>query len=284
MNEKKLIIQAPAKLNLTLDITGPAPGGYHALDMVMQSVSLYDKVTLEPCGEIALSCPPWLPSGERNIAFQAATRLREYAGASAGARITLEKNIPARAGLGGGSADAAAVLKGLNELWGLGLPAEELRKIGAGLGADVPFALSGGTARVRGTGEIIEPTDSSKSRNLWFLLAKPEGGVSTAEAYKLYDSVGAGKRPDNGRFIEALKAGDAGGMARFGGNALEKAAVTLCPAMGGLLDTMKETGAGYCAMTGSGSAVFGAFHTECAARDALHCFGRGYWAAVVRAV
>jgi 4-diphosphocytidyl-2-C-methyl-D-erythritol kinase len=276
---RKLELKAPAKLNLTLDVTGPAPNGYHTLDMVMHSVSLFDTVTLELCDEVLLDGPSWLPSDERNIAFLAATRLRERAGTRAGARITLEKNIPVQAGLGGGSADAAAVLKGLNQLWGLGLRPEELREIGLGLGSDVPFMLSGGTARVRGLGETIEPIEI-KGAKPWYLLAKPEGGVGTADAYKLYDSLGAGRRPDNDAFIAALQSGDVEGMAEYGGNALEKAAIRILPEIGELIKKLKETGAGHCAMTGSGSAAFGVFHAETDAIQAQGKLNKTYWTAV----
>jgi 4-diphosphocytidyl-2-C-methyl-D-erythritol kinase len=277
---QKLVIQAPAKLNLTIDITGLAPNGCHALDMVMQTISLCDSVTLGPSDELSLACPPWLPTGPKNLAFLAAQRLREYAGIYAGALITLEKNIPAEAGLGGGSADAAAVLKGLNGLWGLGLAADELRKIGIGLGSDVPFALAGGAARVKGTGEIIEPIEIKGAKPLWFLLAKPAGGVRTAEAYKLFDRVGVDKRPQNERFIEALKEKDIEGMARHGGNALEKAAVQILPEIGELLKKMKAAGTGYCAVTGSGSAVFGVFENENEARNAQEILAGIPWTAV----
>jgi 4-diphosphocytidyl-2-C-methyl-D-erythritol kinase len=278
MNE--LVLYAPAKLNLTLDITGIAPNGYHTLDMVMQTISLFDTITLSLSDHIELACPPWLPNGPKNLAFRAAEKLCEAAGVQKGALITLEKQIPAQAGMGGGSADAAAVLIGLNALWELGLTIEELRAIGLKLGSDVPFAIGGGTARVRGVGEAVEPIEGY--RPLWYLLAKPEGGVGTAEAYKLYDEVGAVRRPQTERFIEALRAGDIEAMARYGGNALEKAAIELLPPVGDLIRVMKTTGAGYCAMTGSGAAVFAAFESEADARAAQKALGEVFWSAVAR--
>lgn len=279
---ERIVLQAPAKLNLTLDITGLAPNGYHTLDMVMHTVSLCDTVTLEPADEIVLQCPDWLPNGPKNLAWRAAAMLRDHTGAAAGARITLDKRIPAEAGMGGGSADAAAVLKGLNELWGLRLTVEELCNIGIALGSDVPFAITGGTARVRGVGERIEVLDVVKP--MWFLLAKPEGGVGTAQAYRLYDSAGAANRPDNDLFIEALKHGDIGAMSRHGGNALQNAAVLLLPAIGELLDQMKKTGASYAAMTGSGAAVFAVFETEGEARQAQKKMGDMLWSAVAHSI
>jgi 4-diphosphocytidyl-2-C-methyl-D-erythritol kinase len=277
---QKLETTAPAKLNLTLDITGHAPNGYHTLDMVMQTISLCDTVTLEQAGDIELICPDWLPKGPKNLAYRGAQTLRDYAGVQRGVVITLEKMIPAQAGMGGGSADAAAVLAGLNELWGLGLTVEELRSIGLQLGSDVPFAIGGGIARVRGVGEIVEPIQNGKP--LWYLLAKPVGGVGTAEAYRRYDEQGAGLRPQTERFIGALAAGDIEGMARYGGNALEKAAVSLQQPVGDLIAQMKAAGTGYCAMTGSGAAVFAVFENEKDARAAEKRLGTVFWSAVAR--
>ncbi len=279
---QQITLQAPAKLNLTLDITGLAPNGYHTLDMVMHTVSLCDTVTVEPADEIKLVCPDWLPNGPKNLAWRAAELLRAHAGEALGARITLAKRIPAQAGMGGGSADAAAVLKALNELWGLGLTAGELCKIGLALGSDVPFAVAGGTARVRGVGDEIEPIHSVKP--LWFLLAKPDGGVGTVEAYRLYDVIGAAARPDNDRFLEALQCGDFGGMALYGGNALEKAAMKLLPAIGELLAMIRETGTPYAAMTGSGAAIFAVFETEGEAIQAQKKMSGKPWSAVAHSI
>jgi 4-diphosphocytidyl-2-C-methyl-D-erythritol kinase len=152
----------------------------------------------------------------------------------------------------------------------------------------VPFALASGAARVRGMGEMIAPIIGVKP--LWFLIAKPEGGVNTAEAYHMYDLLvpvrnldTTRKRPDNGRFVEALQAGDVEGMAKAGGNELERAAIHLLPVVGKLLEEMRATGAGYCSMTGSGSAVFGMFASEIEARKAQIKLIGSYWTAVVHA-
>lgn len=276
----QLIIKAPAKLNLTLNITGIAPNGYHTLDMVMHTISLYDTVTISTVdkNDITLHCPPGLPEDEKNIAFCAAKRLWTDSGRRHGADITLDKQIPTQAGMGGGSADAAAVLHGLNDLWKLRLSASDLRAIGLSLGSDVPFAVTGGTARVRGVGELVEPISGAKP--LWFTLAKPAHGVGTAEAYRRYDKVGAGCRPQTEKFIDALMAGNIEGMARYSGNALEKAAVDLLPAVGELIAKMKATGTGFCEMTGSGAVVFAVFKTQLDAEKAKEKLGSGYWTAV----
>ena len=277
---QSIALNAPAKLNLTLNITGIAPNGYHTLDMVMHTVNLCDTVTLANAADISLACPDWLPATPKNLAWRAAEALREYSNISRGAAITLTKRIPAEAGMGGGSADAAAVLVGLNRLWGLGLSDDDLRTVGLKLGSDVPFAIRGGTARVRGVGDDVQFIDGP--RPLWFLLAKPQGGVSTAECYRLYDALGADSRPDNDAFLQALRAGDIPAMAASSGNALEKAAIALLPEIGALIERMRGTGSGFVRMTGSGAAVFAAFETLVQAEAAQQALGDVFWSAVAQ--
>ena len=277
---KNIEIGAPAKLNLTLNITGTAPNGYHTLDMVMHTVNLCDTVTLAVAADISLTCPDWLPATPKNLAWRAAEALREYAKVRRGAAIALTKRIPAEAGMGGGSADAAAVLVGLNRRWELDLSDDELRAVGLKLGSDVPFAIRGGTARVRGVGDDVQFIDGAGP--LWFLLAKPQGGVSTAECYRLYDELGADSRPDNDAFLQALRAGDIPAMAASSGNALEKAAIALLPEIGTLIDRMRGTGSGFVSMTGSGAAVFAAFETQAQAEAAQLALGEVFWSAVAQ--
>ena len=276
----QLILEAPAKLNLTLDVTGFAPNNYHTLDMVMHTVDLCDTVELTDAADISLDCPGWLSAGPDNLAWRAAERLWQAAGVERGAHIVLTKRTPAQAGMGGGSADAAAVLLGLNELWGLGYSPEQLREIGVKLGADVPFALIGGTARVTGIGEQLEP--AAVTEPFWFVLAKAEGGVDTGACYRRFDEISAERRPDNGRFAEALRARDIAAMARFGGNVLQPAAVSLQPAVGETLARLAACGGPYTAMTGSGAAVFSVFASEAEARRAHEKLGPIHWSAVVR--
>jgi 4-diphosphocytidyl-2-C-methyl-D-erythritol kinase len=177
-------ILAPAKINLFLEVTGRRPDGYHTLASVMQTVSLYDEITIVPHpSRLSLKCNrPDLPVDERNLALKAALRLKEALGVEAGATITLKKNIPLGAGLGGGSSDAAAVLKGLLKLWKKRIPREKLVKIAAGLGADVPFFLQGGAAVARGIGEKLEPIKGVP--RAWFILVYPGFPVSTAWVYQ----------------------------------------------------------------------------------------------------
>jgi 4-diphosphocytidyl-2-C-methyl-D-erythritol kinase len=179
-----MIIYAPAKVNLFLEITGRRPDGYHTLASIMQTVSLYDRLTITPRQSgITLRCNnPSLPVDERNLVVKAALRLQETLGTTAGAAITLEKNIPMGAGLGGGSSDAAAVLNGLLKLWKRRLPQEQLVTLAAGLGADVPFFLSGGTALARGIGDRLTPLPTVRPTAL--VLVYPGFGVATAGVYK----------------------------------------------------------------------------------------------------
>lgn len=267
MNE--IVLHTPAKLNLALDVAGVNQNGYHLLDMVMQSVAIYDTVTLRrtPQG-IALESEGSSPKGLENIAVQAALRLQHYAGVDQGAVITLDKGIPMQAGMGGGSADAAAVLLGLNQLWRLHLTMEELERIGLQLGADVPFALRGGTARARGIGEKL--TALRPGGLLHFVCAKNRGGLSTPAVYHGYDQIARGTPPyDMDAFCTALEAGEWEKLREVGGNALEKAAFALCPAIEPLIGRMYDAGAAYAHMTGSGAAVFGMFTAKDAALQAM---------------
>lgn len=179
---RSVTVLAPAKLNLTLDVTGTRPDGYHTLDMIMQAVSLRERVTLRRSRGLSLSLPgSRVPANEHNTAYKAALAFFHGTGLLAGAAITVEKHVPVRAGMAGGSADAAAVLVGLNELYGARLSAAELCALGAQVGADVPFSIVGGTARVTGVGDILEPLKPCPP--CFFTVCMPAGGISTPQAY-----------------------------------------------------------------------------------------------------
>ena len=153
----QVTVIAPAKLNLALDVVGTLPGGYHGLDMLMQAVSLYETVTLRRSQNLTLRLPgSRVPANDKNTAYKAALAFFHYTGLLAGVEMEIRKTAPVRAGMGGGSADAAAVLVGLNELYGAKLSMSELCALGAQLGADVPFALMGGTCRVQGKGDLMK--------------------------------------------------------------------------------------------------------------------------------
>ena len=261
-----LTIRAYAKLNLGLVVEGKRENGYHDLDMVMQSVSLYDTITMARLEEpgIRFSCDaPGIP-GMDNLCVRAVNALAGWVGAPLPVAIALEKRIPAQAGMAGGSADGAAVLAGLNQLFALGLPEEELLPLAAGLGADMPFCLTGGTKRVRGFGERL--LDLPPLPDCVILAAKPGEGVPTAESFARYDALEEKPCLSVDPLVRALLEGN-----------LRRAAGALCngleccaglDAIPRLVGKMEEMGALGSRMTGSGSAVFGVFAGE---REALAC-------------
>ena len=277
--------RAYAKLNLTLDIVGLLPNGYHAMDMLMQSISLHDTLCLERAEELSLRVEGGnLPVVPENLVLRAARLLQEQTGCRQGVRARLVKRIPIEAGLGGGSADAAAALVGLNELWGLGLSQEALLELGGRLGADVPFCIRGGTARATGSGTTLQPL--SRSLPLHFALCQPCAGLPTKAVFRAYDE--AAFRPRK-RFtpsaLEALANADLHGLGPALGNGLEPAA---CALEGGVLrglKTLEDLGALAARMSGSGSAVFGLFEDEDCARAAAarlaDAFGNGFYAKAV---
>lgn len=264
MNKVKVI--APAKINLSLDITGVDRRGYHLLDMIMQSVSVFEKVdiTKRAWGITLSSNARFIPTDEKNVAFKAALKFFEYTGISGGADIYIKKRVPIKAGMGGGSADAAAVLKGLDRLYETRLPEDKLREIGAKAGSDVPFMIIGGTRRVGGVGDIITPCPAMPDCHL--VICMPHRGVSTPAAFAKFDELGEKTFVDTEGLIEAMKAGDIQKTARLMANDLEK--VAGLPQIDRLKNLLKENGALGALMTGSGAAVFGVFDDEAKARAA----------------
>ena len=257
---------AHAKINWSLNITGLRADGYHLLDMLMQTIDLHDTLEIEPAVGLSLTVDD-TPAGAENLVLRAAMALNRHAGTRRGARMALIKRIPARAGLGGGSADCATALRALNGLWGLGLSEVELLEIGLSLGADVPFCLTGGLARVRGIGEDILPVPQAPSIPL--VLVVPGGGLSTGAVFSLWDRGGYPEvRLDNAALAGAVTAGRLDEVDRLCANALTAPAVSLMPEIGSLIERMRALGAGAAFMTGSGSAVVGAFADDDAARCA----------------
>ena len=208
-----------------------------------------------------------LPTGNRNLVIRAACALNDALGQHNGARITLKKSIPTRAGLGGGSADCAATLIALNRLWNLRLPLRTIQQIGLKLGADVPFCLQQGMARAEGVGEILTPLESPPMIPL--VMVTPGGGLSTPAVFKAWS---AGNYPmsriDNLALAGALKARDFARAQALSCNDLETPAIALMPEIGALIDRFRSLGAAFVRMTGSGSTVFAAFESEEAARRA----------------
>ena len=264
----KLTLHARAKINWSLSICGERPDGYHSLDMLMQSIELCDVLSFEPARFLSLTVDgKKLPIGNRNLVIRAANALNETLGLHNGARISLKKNIPTRAGLGGGSADCAMTLIALNRLWNLRLPLRTLQQIGLKLGADVPFCLQQGLARAEGVGEILTPIDHPPRIPL--VMLTPGGGLSTPAVFKAWS---AGNYPmsriDNLALAGALKARDFARAQALSCNDLETPAIALMPEIGALIDRFRSLGAAFVRMTGSGSTVFAAFESEEAARRA----------------
>lgn len=258
----RISVRAHAKINWSLSILGLLPDGYHELDMLMQSLELSDELIFEPARWLSLSVNGQkLPVGGRNLIIRAANALNEAVGERHGARIQLKKHIPVRAGLGGGSADCALTLLTLNRLWGLHLPMERLLEIGRSLGADVPFCMIGGLARVGGVGEKLQPIQGAPSIPL--AMVTPGGGLSTPAVFKEYD---AGDYPvvaaDMAALADALIRGDLEAAQALSHNSLEAPAIRLMPEIGAMMEQFKSCGARMVRMTGSGSTVFAAFDTD----------------------
>ena len=276
---KPLTLPAPAKLNLTLDILGSRPDGYHEMKMVMQSVSLADRVTLEPqagCGVLADSGLGFLPRDRKNLAVSAALVFYEALGREPpGLRITLEKHIPVCAGTAGGSSDAAAVLRGLNQLTGAGLSPRALAELGAKVGSDVPYCVLGGTMLAEGRGEVLTPLPSLPPCTI--VLCKPAFSISTPVLFQAWDRQKRHLRPDTDGLIAALEAGDLPGIARRTYNVFE----AVLPAnqrreIDRIKNALIQAGALGAAMTGSGPTVFGLFDREAAARTAAEQLSEQY--------
>ena len=266
-----VIAEAHAKINWALNITGIREDGYHLLDMLMQTIALHDDMTFEAAEDIALTVNGVVPEdAEKNLVVRAARALNAHCGTAHGARIALEKRIPARAGLGGGSADCALTLRALNEMWGLRLPEEILSNIGARLGADVPFCLAGGLARVTGIGEHIAPVPNAPEIPL--VLVTPGGGLSTAEVFRLWDRGFPPVDLDAPALASAVAARDFNAIDRLCANALTAPAIQLMPEIGAIIHDMHHLGARAAFMTGSGSTVVGAFDDPGAARLAAEAF------------
>ncbi len=266
----RLRLEAFAKVNYALEVRGVRPNGYHEISTVMQSVSLCDELELERADEgfglfVEPEAAPIGPNDE-NTVWLAWRLLREATGEDLPVRIRLRKAIPAGAGLGGGSADAAAALVGLNEMFGLGLGEAELREVGMRIGADVPFCVSGGTALGEGIGEVLTPLPAPPEHHL--VVAKPDVGAETARIYKAYDERSGEGRPSLDPTLEALRAGDLEALASSLGNDLAPVTETLVPEVGTLREDLVRTGALGALMSGSGTAVYGLFGSEGDARVA----------------
>ncbi|MBD5145036.1 MAG: 4-(cytidine 5'-diphospho)-2-C-methyl-D-erythritol kinase [Ruminococcus sp.] len=252
-----ITVPAYAKINLTLDVTGKRSDGYHTLDSVMQSVSLCDTVEISAnnSGLITVDCTdksvPCGETAERNIAYKAAAAFYRCTGISdIGLHISIEKHIPSEAGLGGGSSDGAAVIVGMNKLYGTNLSDKQLCEIGLKVGADVPFCIVGGTKLCCGIGEDISPAPPLE--DCFIVIGKGSSGISTREAYEKIDSLNLSERLNSGLYDGSLSS-----LSKAGGNIFEM--VTDNSDVSEIKRINTECGAAYSAMSGSGSAVFGLY-------------------------
>lgn len=267
----KLELKALGKINLGLDVLGRRENGYHDVRMVMQTLYLYDNVTIQKKQEPGIEVESnlyFLPNDENNIAWKAANLLVQEFGIEQGVKITLDKHIPVAAGMAGGSTDAAAVLFGMNRMFELGLSQQELMDRGVTLGADVPYCIMRGTVLAEGIGEILTPLAPMPKCQI--LIAKPPISVSTKLVYDKLDSKEIENHPDIDGLIAGLEAGDLQKIASSMGNVLEKVTVEEYPVIDEIKKSMLKEGALGAMMSGSGPTVFGIFADKKTAKAAYH--------------
>lgn len=272
-------IQAFAKLNLTLDILGKREDGYHDLRMVMQSITLADTLTLEENRGEGLRVNAnlrFLPTGEKNLAAAAALRFWEALGREPeNLDIRIEKRIPVCAGMAGGSSDAAAVLRALNQRAGEPFSPKELARLGERVGSDVPYCVLGGTALAEGRGEVLTPL--APLPRCWVVACKPDFPISTPELFAQADRVKLRRRPDTAGLVAALEAGDLGGVARRMYNVFEDVLpARLYTRVAEIKNVLIQCGALGANMSGSGPTAFGLFDRLEAAQEARACLAQRY--------
>ena len=258
------------KINITLDVIGKRDDGYHDLQMIMQSVNLYDNIFLKKTKEpgIRLSTNlPWLPTDERNLAYTAAKTLLEQYDVKQGVSIELTKSIPVSAGLAGGSTDCAGVLIGIRSLFRLPISNSRLMQIGKELGADVPYCIMRGTVLAEGIGEKL--TRLPPFPNCYLVLAKPPISVSTASIFKAYNSEKVQAHPDTEKMISLIKNNDLNGICSNLCNVLESVTIEQHPIIADIKEAMLKSNALGALMSGSGPTVFGIFRTHREAVEAL---------------
>ena len=269
---RKVRLRAYAKVNFALDVIGLRVDGYHDIATVMQSISLSDEVEIERIAEgFEFTFEPEgaeIGPPERNTAYVAWKSLQRLTGGALPASVRLRKWVPVGAGLGGGSADAAAVLVGLNQLFDLGLRADELREVGARVGADVPFCISGGTALGEGVGEMLTPLPGPPTQHL--VLVKPHRSADTGEIYRAHDAAGAESARCVEPVVSALQSRSLRDFAASVGNDLTSVTSDLVPEVAALQRDLLAKGALGAAMSGSGTAVYGIFDDEGAAERAAN--------------
>ena len=252
-------IKAYAKVNISLDIVGKREDGYHLLEMIMQSIDLYDELNIEKQNkDITIKCnKPYVPTDERNLAYKAAKLFIEKYKINGGVNINIKKNIPVCAGLAGGSTDGAAVLKAMNKIFGVEASDEELMELGLELGADVPYCIKGGTALCRGIGEKVTELNNFKDKIL--VLVKPPFGVSTKSVYQEFDLSKVRSHPNTEALIKAIEVNDLKLVSNNMKNLLENVTLRKHKVLINIKEEMKNLGAIGTMMSGSGPTVFAFF-------------------------
>ena len=252
-------IKAYGKVNISLDVVGKREDGYHLLSMIMQNIDLYDEIEVEKqeCGIILECNKSYVPVDNRNLAYKAAEIFKERYDIVDGVKINIEKNIPVSAGLAGGSTDAAAVLKVMNELFNVNATEEELMELGLKLGADIPYCIHGGTALCEGIGEIITPIKSFRDKII--VLVKPAFGVSTKEVYKNFNLEKVKQHPKTAEIINAIENDDLNFVASNMKNLLENVTLRKHKILIKIKEEMNACGAINSMMSGSGPTVFAFF-------------------------
>jgi 4-diphosphocytidyl-2-C-methyl-D-erythritol kinase len=265
----KFQMKAHAKINLGLDVVGKLPNGYHEVRMVMQTVGIYDELTFSrtECGIMVTTDSEELPIEEDNLIYKAANLMKDKYDIREGIHIHLQKNIPIAAGMAGGSADAAAAMKGISRMFGLDTSLLELMELGASIGADVPYCVIGGTALAEGIGEKLTPLEPAPE--CFVLVAKPDINVSTRYVYERLNVAAIEKHPDIDGMVAAIGKGSLQGILDRMENVLESVTVQEYPVVDALKQRMKELGAVNSLMSGSGPTVFGIFLEKRLAEAAL---------------
>lgn len=257
-------LKSRAKINLSIDVIGKREDGYHIVEMIMQTIDLYDNIQLKELNKdeiVVKSECSYIPLDEDNIVYKAASLIKEKLDIKKGIEISIKKNIPVAAGMAGGSSNAAAVLVGLNELWKLNLSKDNLREMGLKLGADVPFCIEGGTALAEGIGEKLTYI-KGLNENVKILVCKPDIFVSTKEVYEALDIANIEKRPDNNLLIESLKIDDIESVSKNMVNVLEEVTSKKYGDIEKIENVIMKNGAIGTMMSGSGPTVFGFFDSE----------------------
>lgn len=270
----ELTLRAYAKINLGLDVIGRLPNGYHFVKMIMQSVGIYDELTIGklPSGIVITTDSGELPTDKDNLIYKAARLMQDTYQLQEGVKIHLSKNIPIAAGMAGGSTDAAATMKGINELFALQIPTRELMELSVSIGADVPYCILGGTALAEGIGELLTPLPPAPDCHL--LVAKPDINVSTKYVYEHLDAMKTHNHPDIDGMVDAIRACDLQGIVCRMGNVLETVTVEAHPIIASLKQQMLDLGAAGSLMSGSGPTVFGIYTNRDVAEKAYREIGK----------